>query len=333
MKLSVIVPVYNVEKYLEECINSIFIQEIEGIEIIIINDGSTDNSLKILKKIKKDNKSENIVLINQKNMGLSYARNEGLKVSKGKYIYFLDSDDFLFKGALKKLLEVGIKENSDITIGEYTEYYSEEEKNDKKISKELKLTGREYLIEKIKEKKLITMVWNKIYKKELIIEKKLTFFEGIYYEDDEFNFRSMYLASKVVEKKIMLYNYRQRKGSIMNNSMEKNKIKYIESSYKIGNSISNFLLNKNEKNIYLRKAAMSYYFRVFSLINAKDLSLDKVDYIFKKIKSDKDLILKLPTNFKEKLKLIEILLWPKFYHKKRYFIRRLKKIFYKRTEK
>ena len=110
--VSVIVPVYNVEKYLEECLDSIINQTLEDIEIICVNDGSTDNSLKILKKYaKKDNR---IKIINQKNCGLGCARNSGLNQSQGDYIFFLDSDDYLNPNILEKLYPKALESHSEI---------------------------------------------------------------------------------------------------------------------------------------------------------------------------------------------------------------------------
>ena len=93
IKVSIVIPVYNVEKYLEECIESAIKQSLNDIEIICINDGSTDSSLEILKKYEK--KYSNIIVISQENKGLSASRNVGIRKAKGKYIYFLDSDDFI----------------------------------------------------------------------------------------------------------------------------------------------------------------------------------------------------------------------------------------------
>ena len=100
-KLSILIPAYNVENYIEECVNSVLDLD-TNYEIIIINDGSTDNTLKILNKYKK---YEYIKIINQKNMGISRTRNNLLKEAKGKYIFFLDSDDFINKEKFKELLK------------------------------------------------------------------------------------------------------------------------------------------------------------------------------------------------------------------------------------
>ena len=100
-KFSIIVPVYNVESYLAKCLDSILCQSYKDYEIIAINDGSTDNSSKILKEYV--DKYDNIIVINQENQGLSQARNNGVKEAKGEYIIFADSDDFIEKDLLKKI--------------------------------------------------------------------------------------------------------------------------------------------------------------------------------------------------------------------------------------
>lgn len=112
IKVSVIRPVYNVENYLEEYLNSAVNQTLKEIEIIAINDGSTDCSLEILNKYKS--KYKNFSIINQENRGLSGARNSGLRVSKGKYVYFLDSDDYINKDAMEICYKEAEKDKLDI---------------------------------------------------------------------------------------------------------------------------------------------------------------------------------------------------------------------------
>ena len=111
-KVSVIIPVYNVEKYLVECLNSVISQTLREIEIICVNDGSKDGSLKILKEYAA--KDDRITIINQENQGLSCARNNALKIAKGEYIQFLDSDDYLKLDAVEKLYDFAKKNNLDL---------------------------------------------------------------------------------------------------------------------------------------------------------------------------------------------------------------------------
>ena len=116
--ISVIVPVYNSEKYLKECINSILHQTYENIEIIIINDGSTDNSLLISQELQKEDKR--IKIINQKNSGVSYSRNKGIQEATGEYIMFVDSDDFIVQNYIELMYKEITKNNYDACISGMT---------------------------------------------------------------------------------------------------------------------------------------------------------------------------------------------------------------------
>ena len=114
-KISVIVPVYNGEEFLSQCLDSILAQTLQDIEILCVNDGSTDNSLKILKGYAK--KDKRIQIINQKNQGLSASRNNAMKIAKGEYLSFVDADDYINKQFLEELYNSAIKENADIALG------------------------------------------------------------------------------------------------------------------------------------------------------------------------------------------------------------------------
>jgi glycosyltransferase involved in cell wall biosynthesis len=116
MKVSVIVPVYNVYEYIEKCLDSLVNQTYKNIEIILINDGSTDNSLDIIKKYQK--KHENIIVINQENHGQGYARNKGIEKSNGEFIMFVDSDDYVDTDIVKKLVG-SIKDNDAVVCNIY----------------------------------------------------------------------------------------------------------------------------------------------------------------------------------------------------------------------
>ncbi len=111
-KVSIIIPIYNVEKYLNDCLDSVFCQSYKDFEVIAINDGSTDNSLKILESYKKEH-SEQLTIIDQKNRGISASRNAGIEASKGKFIYFLDSDDFIPSNMLEKCVQYFIDHDVD----------------------------------------------------------------------------------------------------------------------------------------------------------------------------------------------------------------------------
>ena len=115
-KVSVIVPIYNVEKYIEKCINSLLSQTLEDIQIILVNDGSKDNSGNIAKEYEKNNK-DRVIYVEKENGGLSDARNYGLKYATGDFIAFLDSDDYIEKNAYEEMYNKAIDGNSIIKLG------------------------------------------------------------------------------------------------------------------------------------------------------------------------------------------------------------------------
>jgi glycosyltransferase involved in cell wall biosynthesis len=119
--VSIIIPAYNVENYISRCLDSVILQSYQNIEILVINDGSTDNTLSIIESYRV--RDRRISLINQKNKGLSAARNVGLDVSQGDYIYFVDGDDFISEKTIELLVYFSGKNNLDITEGKTIHYY------------------------------------------------------------------------------------------------------------------------------------------------------------------------------------------------------------------
>ena len=143
IKISIIVPVYNVEKHIEKCLDSILEQTLKEIELIVINDGSTDNSLKKIKKYKEDKR---IIIINKKNEGLTKTRNIGFKIAKGKYIYNMDSDDYLESNkALEKLYNKIEKDDLDILVFDFYREY----KNKKEYSKNIDIDENKKILKEI----------------------------------------------------------------------------------------------------------------------------------------------------------------------------------------
>ena len=130
LDISVIVPVYNSEKYIEKCLDSLVSQTIKSYEIIIVNDGSTDDSLKLIKKYKNNN----IKIISTKNNGIGVARNTGLKHAKGKYVAFVDSDDYVSPLFLEKMLNTAISKNADIVICDMYKVFDHDMLKDDKIT-------------------------------------------------------------------------------------------------------------------------------------------------------------------------------------------------------
>ena len=209
-KISVVVPVYNVEKYLKECIDSITNQTLEDIEIICVNDGSTDSSLEILNDYAK--KDSRIIVINKSNSGYGHTMNMGLNAATGEYIGIIESDDFADKNMFEDLYKLAKEYDADIVKGDWYNYWSKNKfarKNNRISSaKALKLTNSKL------DKSLLRInpsVWSAIYKKEFLNKYNIRFLEtpGASYQDLAFSFKVFALAEKVIlTDKAYLY-YRQ----------------------------------------------------------------------------------------------------------------------------
>ena len=209
-KISIIIPMYNVQDYIEKCVNSILKQKYDNYEIIIVNDGSTDNSYNMVKSID----SSRIKIITKSNGGLSSARNEGLKYVTGEYIWFIDGDDYIEDDALELLVKNIKKEDYDVICF----YYYNEYKGNKKIQVD------KVNIKKLSERPLInTSACAKIFKKDFYEQNKFIFTEGIIYEDLALIPFVMAKANKIKLIEKPLYNYVKRENSIMNQRKKFNK--------------------------------------------------------------------------------------------------------------
>ena len=239
-KFSVIVPVYNVEEYIAECIESIISQSLKDIEIIVIDDGSKDSSIDIVRSFN----DERIKIISKNNGGLSSARNKGMEYASGKYICFIDSDDYIEdRLALEELYNIGEIDNSDIVVGNAFEVYpngsKKEIRRDREIFKRDCLDSEKFLI-KFREKDcMYSAVWMNIYRKNFIEMNKFRFKEGIYHEDEEFIPRVFLSANKISIYPKAFYAYRIRKGSIMTTKNIKRAYDIIETSISLEKILNN----------------------------------------------------------------------------------------------
>ncbi len=222
--ISVIVPVYNVEKYIEKCLSSIVCQKNVQYEIICVDDGSTDNSLDILQRYQKE--YNQIKIIVQKNMGLSAARNTGLKAAIGDFVYFLDSDDYIAHIDALNYMETTMCRNElDVLYmdGDHVfESLSMEEKNLDR--KNYYVRDREYgiyeqgyqlLVDMVKDEKYRTQVSLYCIRKSVLTEHCIDFPEGYYYEDNLFALKLIMKAEKVMHTKYVVFMHLVRMGSIM----------------------------------------------------------------------------------------------------------------------
>ena len=218
--VSIIIPVYNVEDYLKRCVDSIIGQIYKNIEIILIDDGSTDKSGNICDDYLKVDKR--IKVIHKKNGGLSDARNFGLNISQGDYVCFVDSDDFVSELYVEKLLENSLRTGADVCACNF--YYIDEfNKKWIKAEKQEKIYKSDEAIKDIFTVKQNTevMVWNKIYKKELFDKNDIKFPVGKIHEDNFTTYKLYDKANYVSLINDKLYYYYQRSDSIMGKAFNK----------------------------------------------------------------------------------------------------------------
>lgn len=225
MDLSIIVPVYNVEEYLEECLKSIYkIEEIKY-EVILVNDGSKDRSFEIMQEF-KNTYGDRTIIIDKQNGGLSSARNAGLRIAQGKYVAFIDSDDFIDPNEFEKIVKKSTEFDLDIGIGNMRYYVPGRIGEPLFRSPRVKdldiTTGVEFLWTAMQSPKCFREeVVDDIYKREFLIKNNLFFNENIIHEDTEFTNLAYLRAQRVKFLNITFYFYRQREGSIMNKVSEK----------------------------------------------------------------------------------------------------------------
>ena len=217
-KVSVIVPVYNVEQYLSDCLESICRQTLKGIEIIVVNDGSTDNSLSIIKSFQQ--KYSNIKLINKKNGGLSSARNAGIDMAVGEYLFFVDSDDYIDSQTVESLVRQAMRDDSDVVIYDTKFIYA----NKIVIPHRTVPSNKEDVVKYLLTYKLAPSVCGKLYKTSLIKDHGIRFIEGLNVGEDYCTSpRILYYANKVSHCKGCYYNYiKYNETSYTNNYKAKN---------------------------------------------------------------------------------------------------------------
>lgn len=304
-QISIILPVYNVQEYLEECLDSILNQSYKDYELIIVDDGSMDNSLEIIKRY--SNKFKNFKFISQDNKGVSEARNIALKNAEGEYILFVDSDDFLEKEMLEKIISAALSTKADIVISNYYLFY--DENNYIKFIKDMPkfhLYESFEVIDMMLNNIIQGQLWNKLFKNTLLKNNDFFFEKGRYIQDIFPVFKVVNNASKITYIDDALYFYRQRESSTVH---KKNK-KLTEDYYHAMESIINYIEeNKIIVNKYSLRIFKAYVFSYFIYhYTNEDLNNNYKD--FKKSKYIalnmhlKDILFLRCFNIKDKIRII-----------------------------
>lgn len=289
-KITVIIPIYNAEKYLKKCVESVINQSLKDIEIILINDGSIDNSLKICKEISRFD--SRIKVISQKNRGVSDARNKGLKLAKGEYIAFIDSDDFIDETFLEKLYSKAKSKGYDLVESDYLLFYSNKKnkKNKHKLIKKcenIQEFKNNFIKKVILEGDRGAFLWNKLFKSNIIKENNLKFLETIL-EDYLFLMEYCVFVKTYISIQERLYYYRISENSLSKqiNLNSFNNLLYIEKR-------KDFILKKlNFKEKEIRESKSWFLNYTYSIINTMFLYENKLTkkekiYFIEKIVSNK----------------------------------------------
>ncbi|MGQ7884888.1 glycosyltransferase [Paenibacillus sp. WC2504] len=283
-KISVVIPIYNVEKWLENCLHSVLKQTYDNFEIIIVNDGSTDRSAEIAEKfVKKDFR---INLISKKNGGVSSARNTGMSVATGKYITFIDPDDELSENFFVKMFNVAEIRKCDVVIAGY-QTTPTNTKFAPRFKTETTMTGKELILSasKVHTNNDLCFAWRNLYNLETLKRNKVLFNENVHIgEDTIFNLEAILKSDRVCAIQDIMYFY------TVNNQNSAMRVPYnpkLESSlilqYKIRNKLSNDfgLLNNNE----YRKDLANYYIKniyrmlITNIKNSPECSKEDIDRI------------------------------------------------------
>lgn len=249
--ISIIIPVYNVSKYLDKCLQSVVTQTYSNIQIILVNDGSTDNSGEICDKWKKED--NRIEVIHKKNGGLSSARNIGIEKAQGKYLMFVDSDDIVSDNLCELLHNLLLENDADLAICNTYHIFDSDNfmfQRDNKIEMVYCFDKNEAICNLWYQNIFLPSAWGKLYKKELF--KQIRFTEGIIFEDIDIMHEIFYLCNKIVYTDVKAYGYVHHENSITTKKYNQKDNVILD----ICEKIMKFAVNKNTK---IQQAAQSYY--------------------------------------------------------------------------
>ena len=240
--ISIIIPIYNVEKYLAKCIDSVINQDYEKVQIVLVNDGTTDNSVAIAQKYVDEN--DNVILISQKNQGLGGARNTGMKAASGKYILFVDSDDYIEQGCISRLVTEAEEKQLDILQAGF---------NKVDDSGAVLMTETCECVDVVMEGSRFLQENNAIYgacfclyRREFLEENRLVFMPGVYHEDMDFTLHAAFRAERIESIDYPFYNYLLRESSITSEKSERRILDY----FKVSEFVSNWISKESDEKTY-----------------------------------------------------------------------------------
>ena len=263
--ITVIVPIYNIEEYIAPCVKTIINQSYKNLEILLVDDGSTDNSPKICDKYKESDKRINV--IHKKNGGLSDARNVAIEKAKGDFIFLLDGDDTIHERIIEVLHQNIKKYKADIATSSFLQFEDGTKPRAINLSKScVKCLDTEGALENMLYQKGCTnTAWGKLYKKELF--DNIRYPKGELYEDLATTYKLFSKAKRIVVDDRKMYNYRQRYGSIVNNSFS---LKHLRSLDFVKEQTAFIEKNfPNIKNAAYNRELRDYYYILYEMPKGK----------------------------------------------------------------
>ena len=273
--VSVIVPIYQVEDYLKRCLETLVNQTLEDIEIILVNDGSTDRSAEIAKEYQEKYRTK-IRYVEKENGGLSDARNFGMQYAKGEYVAFLDSDDYVELSTYQDMYMLAKKEKSDLVECDFIWEYPHKQKED--IGQIYQ--GKHEMLEKVR-----VVAWNKLIKREILEKTKVKFPKGYHYEDVEFTYQLIPHLEIISFLKKPCIHYIQRENSISNSQNERTKeifdvLEHVLKYYQENQIFETY--QEELEYLYTRYALCSSFLRI---VKVKDKTIRKqlLDLTFEKL--------------------------------------------------
>lgn len=292
--VSVIIPVYNVELYLARCINSILNQTYTNLQIIVVNDGSTDSSLEILNKFE----DQRLIIVSKENGGLSSARNEGLKYVAGDYITFVDSDDWIKKDMIEIMVQEANRKDADIvTVFSKRVHSNKEETESLNNSCKTEYYTNEDCMSQLLLNKVPNYTWGKLYKTEIFTKFRIRFPEGKNYEDVATSYKIFNHCKKLVIIHMQLYFYFIRCNSIVHTK----RIAEVYSMVEHVEEMNNYYIKNTYWGIYRLKIIYGAYMYALCLpfdtkktIEYKKL-IDKIVLLSNSIKTEKPLFFYINT--------------------------------------
>ena len=254
-KLSIIIPVYNVEKYLPKCLESILKQPFKDLEVICVNDGSTDGSLDVLQKIKKND--DRVVIIDKKNEGSGIARNIGLSTAQGEYVYFIDSDDWLEDDVLARIIAKADELQTDILVFGGLSYYNGKGQNGAYSKNKLpkKYFGKVVSAKDIKKDifKFPSTAWTKLYRRSFLIKNEIKF-QNIRAGQDQLPFfHSMITTDRIAILPENIYCYQKNREGSVTSVKKKKSFSPIYVFYGIEEMLEKTGMMEEYRNIFVNK--------------------------------------------------------------------------------